>query len=488
MSPHPPSEIVSFSARIRQINLLESFLSFSEAKRAWFYTIAAACVAIIGWFDWLLENVSLGFLYIVPMLLASATLRRLQMMILATACGVLREMFSPVHGQPGVVGRTIIGVAGFATAGFFVSELNRSRKLVTRHLEEREEQIQLRRQAEEELRAVIDTSPLAVLTIDSTGRVLLANESARQVLGFQQFLLPGQDIQPYLPILKRFLAVQHSTGCLRTTVESRGQRENGEVFLANIWLSTYATDSGPQLAAFIWDASENLRDREGTGLNSMMATSRVVIGAVSHEIRNLAAAALSAHRGLASLPGIEQIEHFHALGTIIIALERIAASGLRLSSGQRTAVANLGMLLDEFRVVIEPAFRDLGISVNWQLADELPLVQGDHHSLLQVFLNLARNSERALEAAETKVLTVVSNLENDLVMVRFRDTGCGVSKPDDLFMPFQPGAQSTGLGLYIARAVVRSYGGDLRYEPQSRGSCFALQLWPAENRQDRHGS
>jgi PAS domain S-box-containing protein len=246
MSPHPPSEIVSFSARIRQINLLESFLSFSEAKRAWFYTIAAACVAIIGWFDWLLENVSLGFLYIVPMLLASATLRRLQMMILATACGVLREMFSPVHGQPGVVGRTIIGVAGFATAGFFVSELNRSRKLVTRHLEEREEQIQLRRQAEEELRAVIDTSPLAVLTIDSTGRVLLANESARQVLGFQQFLLPGQDIQPYLPILKRFLAVQHSTGCLRTTVESRGQRENGEVFLANIWLSTYATDSGPQ--------------------------------------------------------------------------------------------------------------------------------------------------------------------------------------------------------------------------------------------------
>ena len=473
---------------IRQINLLESFLAFSEANRVWFYTIAAACVAIIGWFDWVAVNVSLGFLYIVPILLASATLRRLQMMILATSCGVLREMFSPTHDQPGAMGRILIGVAAFAMAGFFVSELNRSRKLVTRHLEEREEQMQLRRQAEEELRAVIDTSPLAVLTLDSTGRVLLANESAMQVLGFQQPLVSGREIQPYLPILTRFLAVHRSTGGLRTSVESRGQRENGELFLANIWLSTYATDSGPQLAAFIWDASENLRDREGTGLNSMMATSRVVIGAVSHEIRNLAAAALSAHRGLASLPGIERTEHFRALGTIIIALERIAASGLRLSSGQRAAVANLGMLLDEFRVVIEPAFRDAGISISWQLAGELPLVQGDHHSLLQVFLNLARNSERALESADLKALTVESGLENDLVIVRFRDSGCGVSNPDHLFTPFQPGAQATGLGLYIARAVVRSYGGDLRYEPQSRGSCFALQLWPVEDGQVHHGS
>jgi two-component system, LuxR family, sensor kinase FixL len=481
------AEFASFPMRMRQISLFESFLAFSEANRAWFYTIAAACVAIIGWFDWLVENVSLGFLYIVPILLASATLRRLQMMILATVCGLLRELFSPAHSQPGAVGRTLIGVAGFAMAGFFVSELNRSRKLVTRHLEEREQQMQLRRQAEEELRTVIDTSPLAVLTLDCTGRVLLANESAKQVLGFQQPLLPGQEIQPYLPILTRFLAVNSTSG-LRTTVETRGQRENGEVFLANIWLSTYATDFGPQLAAFIWDASENLRDREGTGLNSMMATSRVVIGAVSHEIRNLAAAALSAHRGLASLAGIDQMEHFRALGTIIIALERIAASGLRLSTGQRAAVTNLGMLLDEFRVVVEPAFRDAGIRIDWQLAEGLPLVQADHHSLLQVFLNLARNSERALEAAGTKSLTVASGLENDLVMVRFRDTGCGVSNPDDLFMPFQPGAQATGLGLYIARAVVRSYGGELRYEPQSRGSCFALQLWPAEDDSERHGS
>jgi hypothetical protein len=91
------AEFASFPMRMRQISLFESFLAFSEANRAWFYTIAAACVAIIGWFDWLVENVSLGFLYIVPILLASATLRRPQLLISATLFDLLRRRVC--HGR-----------------------------------------------------------------------------------------------------------------------------------------------------------------------------------------------------------------------------------------------------------------------------------------------------------------------------------------------------------------------------------------------------
>jgi len=79
-------------------------------------------------------------------------------------------------------------------------------------------------------------------------------------------------------------------------------------------------------------------------------------------------------------------------------------------------------------------------------------------------------------------LTVDALVENDMVQIRFTDTGPGVAKPDELFHAFQQGAQSTGLGLYISRAIVRSYGGDLRYEPNSSGSCFVVQLWPADER------
>jgi len=72
-------------------------------------------------------------------------------------------------------------------------------------------------------------------------------------------------------------------------------------------------------------------------------------------------------------------------------------------------------------------------------------------------------------------------VESDLVLVRFRDSGPGVAHPEDLFRPFQAGAHSFGLGLYVSRAILRSQGGGLRYEPQTGGSCFTVELWPVEN-------
>jgi two-component system, LuxR family, sensor kinase FixL len=137
-------------------------------------------------------------------------------------------------------------------------------------------------------------------------------------------------------------------------------------------------------------------------------------------------------------------------------------------------------VLDETRVVVDSLFRDAGGAVTWEIAGGLPLVEADHHSLLQVFLNLARNSQHAMKDCKAQTLSVAAGEENDMIAVRFQDTGPGVARPDDLFKPFQPGAMSTGLGLYISRAVLRSYGGDLRHEPTSQGSSFVVELWPIE--------
>ena len=108
-------------------------------------------------------------------------------------------------------------------------------------------------------------------------------------------------------------------------------------------------------------------------------------------------------------------------------------------------------------------------------------MQADHHALLQAFINLARNSLQALETHPRKEMRIEAALERDLVVVRFRDSGPGVAHPEELFQPFQPGAHSVGLGLYITRAILRSHGGGLRYEPCEQGSCFTVELWPAEN-------
>jgi C4-dicarboxylate-specific signal transduction histidine kinase len=464
------------------MNPLESYLTFSEPRRGWVYVIASVLILSIAYSDWKLEEVSVGFLYVLPILMASASLRGWQILAVSIACGVLREWLSPLHGTPGAGIRICIGAAGFGLAGYFVSLLNRQRLAVARHLSEREQQMRLRINAERQLQVVIETSPLGILTLNNEGRVLLANSSAQHLFRLEHQPLAGQEVHSYLPILQRFLSSQVSRPDLRTAVESKGLRADGETFLAHIWLSTFSNGSDLCLAVFIWDASENLRDRESTGLDSMMATSRVVIGAISHEVRNLAAAALAAYRELARGLSRSQREGSHALGRVIEALENVAASGLRVASRSSRAVADLGMVLDEARVLIDTSLRDEGGAAEWSIPEELPLVEADHHSLLQVFLNLARNSEQAMQHAPEKILRVEVSLDSDMVLVRFRDSGRGIADPEALFRPLQPGAASTGLGLYISRAMVKSYGGDLYHEPDpgnaGEGACFAVRLWP----------
>jgi two-component system sensor kinase FixL len=476
---------------------LERFLAYAESNRVTVCGIAGALIAITAWGDWTLPGTSVGFLYLVPVLLVAPALNSPQIVIMAVVCAYLREALDPLQavgragGPAGAVlnpfrwisgswGRMLISTSGFAMTGFFVNELNRRRRLLAEHLKEREEQMRLRHEAQRQVRIVIETSPLAILTLDRSGRVQLANESAAQLLGFEGGRLQGETVEPYLPILARMLNSHHTQGNIRTNVECRGQRRNGDVFLAHVWLSTWRTSGGVGLAAVVWDASENLRDREGSGLDSMMATSRVLIGAMSHEIRNLASAAASAHSALAAL-GLSGNEHYHALGSLIRGLEKIAASGLRVASDREPAIADLGTVLDETRIVIEPSLQEAGIAVSWDVAASLPLVQADQHSLLQVLINLARNSRQALENCEHREVRISAGVESDLVAVRFRDSGPGVAHPEDLFRPFQPGANSLGLGLYISRAILRAHGGELRYEKEPAGSCFAVELWPVEH-------
>ncbi len=116
--------------------------------------------------------------------------------------------------------------------------------------------------------------------------------------------------------------------------------------------------------------------------------------------------------------------------------------------------------------------------VDWDVSPELPMVWADRYGLLHAFLNLARNSQRAMEGRDERVLTVSARQANGAVVVRFCDTGSGVAQPEALFQPFRPTPGGTGLGLYISRSIVRGFGGELAYEPRSSGCCFALTLVP----------
>jgi PAS domain S-box-containing protein len=448
---------------------------YSPANRGRLLTVAGLMVAVVAAIDWWTKPyISLGFLYLFPIMLAGGYLSRTKIVYLAVLCAFLQEEFSNLPAGDAWP-RLILSSAGFIGTGLFIFELLRNRRIAFDHLAQVEAEVQARREAEEQLHVLVESSPAAIITLDASGAILLANEAAQEMLASGGPPLQGQNTSSYLPAL--YAAVQsRSWKTFRTTLQCKGQRSNGEVFLAGIWFSTFSSSSGNRLAAIFVDLSEDLRSREDLNLDYLLTNTRILMSAVSHEIRNLCGAAMVVHKNLTKVRELQGNADFEALGTLIHGLEQISAMELRGSTEQRRTAIELTSVLDELRVLVETIGQEHEILMLWQEAAELPLVWADRYGLMQVFLNLTKNSFRAMESVANKRLTITTVVSDGSVIVRFQDTGIGVSNPQGLFRPFQADAKATGLGLYVSRALVKNFGGDLIYEHRDHGCCFAVVL------------
>jgi PAS domain S-box-containing protein len=382
--------------------------------------------------------------------------------------------------------RVILTFAAFFTTGYFGFAAARSRRLADQHLREIENESDLRRKTEEQLEFLISSSPATIFTLDADGKVLLANEAAHRLLRVEDNTLQGRPIAEFFPALATVPATRDDAPSFHTEMECRGRRQDGDVFLAHVWFSTYQTKSGPRLAAVVFDTSEELRDRAEFNLQQILTGSKVLVAALCHEIRNVCGAIAVVHSKLARDERLSANEDFRALGTLVLGLEKMAGLELRQTTQSVPESADVRSVLEELRIVIEPSFNESGMNIDWEIPEALPRVWVDKQALLQAFLNLAKNSQRAMEEADPKELIVRVSCDASSVTVRFVDSGPGVANPGQLFEPFQPGAQATGLGLYLSRTFVRAFQGDIEHEPQPSGCCFAVTL--ALSSEARHGA
>ncbi len=456
------------------------FSMFFLRSRKTALPITALMISLIAALDaHVPAQIPLGFLYMAPMLVAGGSLSRWETGVVAALCAWLAESFDDFPWGPNTgLPRDLLYFAAFFCMGLFMHEITRSRRLSLRHMFELESEMTARRDAEEQLKVLVHSSSAAILTTSSNGTVLIANDAASRLFALEPGTLPGQSIRKYLPSLVNVPSLDNNGQAFRTAMQCRGHRADGEVFQADVWFSTYLTSAGPRLAAMVFDTSEDLRTHEESSFHQMLASSRIMVAAVSHEVRNVCGAIALVHENLARSGELRENKDFETLGTLVLALERIAAMDLRQTASQAARV-ELQPLLDELGIVIESSLRDGGIALRWEVENDLPSVWADRQSLMQVFLNLTKNSERAMERQERKELTVSARRESLGVAIRFHDTGTGVAHPERLFRPFQQDAQSTGLGLYLSRALMRSFRGDLRHEPEIGGATFVIDLPPA---------
>jgi C4-dicarboxylate-specific signal transduction histidine kinase len=114
--------------------------------------------------------------------------------------------------------------------------------------------------------------------------------------------------------------------------------------------------------------------------------------------------------------------------------------------------------------------------------ETLPPVQMRENELEQIFFALAQNAVQAADGTRDRSFVMSGAIQGDQIVLRFQDD-CGGIAPAHLprlFEPFfttKPRGQGTGLGLCIARRIVRQRGGQIAVESEfGRGTTFTVTL------------
>lgn len=179
----------------------------------------------------------------------------------------------------------------------------------------------------------------------------------------------------------------------------------------------------------------------------------------------------------------------HELRSPVAALDALAqaAGGLAADANRRRAlrlavdaVRDIERLLGDPELLsLERAEVDLAALVEGLAADAVavrvdgrPVVRGDETRLRQLLANLVGNGLRH----GTRV--VVEVVERDgVVVVEVTDDGPGLDAAADPFVRGVSGVGSTGIGLWLARAIAEAHGGTLdAAPPDGGGATFRLAL------------
>jgi len=154
------------------------------------------------------------------------------------------------------------------------------------------------------------------------------------------------------------------------------------------------------------------------------------------------------------------------------------------TSGTEFGDVDVNRVVTDTLALLEHQFRTAHVTVQDELARELPLIQGNTGRLQQVFLNLFLNAKDAMPSGGT--LRVVTSNGNG-VTVAVSDTGSGIAPEhiNRIYDPFfttktairEGQNRGTGLGLSVTYGIIQEHAGKIRVESRpGEGTTFYLDF------------
>jgi two-component system sensor histidine kinase MtrB len=130
---------------------------------------------------------------------------------------------------------------------------------------------------------------------------------------------------------------------------------------------------------------------------------------------------------------------------------------------------------------VTPAAEARKVTLQLQVAPELPTCETDASRVEQILINLLANAINHTPEGSTVRLRIAA--EERKVVYTLVDEGSGIEKTDverifDIYVTKAAGeSRGTGLGLPLSRRLAQLLGGELRaVARQGQGGCFILEL------------
>ena len=380
---------------------------------------------------------------------------------------------------------------------------------------------------EAKIRRLVDANIMGIFIWNFEGRIVEANEAFLHMVNYsREDLVSGRlnwkDLTPpeWRNHTERAVAQLKATGILQPYEKEYFRNDRSRV---PVLVGSAVFEKGQnEGVAFVLDLSEQKRAEEALRRSQahlaeaqaeLAHVTRVtalgeLTASIAHEISQpLAAVVTNADASLRWLSGDSP-----DLAEAREAIRRITRDGKRagdvisrmrsLFKKASTTKERLDIngVIEEAVILAQSEMQRHRVSLQTQLASDLPLVMGDRIQLEQVILNLLLNAVEAMSAAGDgpRELSVSSQKMNDTqeqdrfgykvahdaecthVLIALRDSGPGLDPNNlhrlfDAFYTTKP--QGLGMGLAISRSIVEAHGGRLSATADSsRGAVFQFTL------------
>jgi PAS domain S-box-containing protein len=338
-------------------------------------------------------------------------------------------------------------------------------------------------------RFIIDSLPVAILTVDSELRISSFNPWAERLTGYTAKeatgvfcgdILRGTKCGAHCP-LRAIL----SSGKPILGIESTIQDRLGEILPVRMNTAALLNDDGILIGGVesFQDISYlKALEREKDNLISMLAhdmkSSVSIIGGfvlrLLQKTDHIDAGKTEKYLGIVK----EEAGKLELLINDFLEFSRLRIGKLNLNFD----VTSLDKILLEICQAYEPNANSLGIALHLQNEEDLPLIEADARQLRRVFTNLLDNAIKFSGAG--KSITVSTRRGEREIQIGIRDEGMGIPPEElpcifDAFHRSEAGEETKGygLGLAIVKAIVEAHGGRVEvFSEPGRGSSFQVTL------------